>query len=172
MVKLKVLLERLKSTPLDLRQLEQVLPESCKAMQYKDLKGKNRRELFKDTEGIVLLIPSKKSKIGHFVGILVRRNHIAYFSSLGNSPTKEATLLHTDEGIMKQILGSNFVYNRKRFQGSNEFKIRTCAMWCVARLYLSDLKLREFQELFSRSLSLSTADDIVSLLCLLPFSEI
>ena len=96
-----------------------------------------------------------------------------YYYSQGCSLGVNSVLVevHTDEGIMKQLLGTNFVYNRKRLQGG-DFKIRTCAMWCVARLYLSDMELREFQQMFSKSVTLSTPDDIVSILCLLSFSEV
>ena len=171
MVKLKSLIERLKRTPLDLRQLEKIIPKSCKAMQYKQLKNKNRRELFSDNEGIVLLIPSKKSKIGHFVCLLPRRNHIEYFSSLGNSPNEEIFKLEQDKEILGHILGKSFIYNSMPLQ-RGDFAIVDCGLWMLCRLYLRELKLREFQTLFSSRLTLQSGDDIASILAILLLTEV
>ena len=166
MVKLKSLIERLKQTPLDLRQLAEVLPPSCKTMQYKDLKGKHRSDIFKNTEGIVLLIPSKKSKIGHFVCLLARRNHIEYFSSLGNSPKEEVAKLDQDPAILMDLLGDHYIYNSKPLQ-SSDFHIVDCGAWMLCRLYLRKLKLREFQTLFSGHVNLQSSDDIANCLAVL-----
>ena len=136
-----------------------------------DLKDKNRTDIFKNIRGLIVLLPSKLSNIGHYIAMIPKRNHITYFSSLGNSPTQEAKLLHNDEGIIKSILGKHFVYNRRKLQ-SGDFQIRSCAMFCVARLYFSELKSREFGQLFTNNVVLSTPDEIVSMLCILPFSEV
>ena len=171
MVKLQGLISRLKRTPLDLRQLAKIIPTSCKAMQYKQLKGKNRREIFSDNEGIVLLIPSKKSKIGHFVCLLPRSNHIEYFSSLGNSPSEEIFKLEQDKDVLGNILGKSYIYNSKPLQRA-DFDIVDCGLWMLCRLYLRKLKLREFQTLFSSKLTLQGGDDIASLLAILLLTEV
>ena len=171
MVKLKVLLERLKQTPLDLRALAKVLPKSCKTMQYKDLKGKHRSEIFKNTEGIILRIPSKKSKIGHFVCLIPRPNHIEYFSSLGNSAKEEIAKLDQDPSVLLDLLGDHYIYNSKPLQ-SSDFHIVDCGAWMLCRLYLRKLKLREFQTLFSGRVFLQTSDDIASCLAVLLLTEV
>jgi len=171
MVSFTQLLEKLKHLPISVADLKVLVPPKCNVVKLKDLKGRHRSDVFKGSRGIIVLLPSKISKVGHYICLIPRKHHIEYFSSLGNSPQKESTLLHTDEGILTTLLGTNFVYNRKKLQGG-DFKIRSCAMFCVARLYMSDLKLREFQQMFSKSVTLSTPDDIVSILCLLSFSEV
>ena len=165
------LIQKLKHMPISIADLSSLVPPKCKVVKLKTLKNRNRTDVFKGIRGLIVLLPSKVSKVGHYVCLIPHKHHISYFSSLGNSPTKEATLLHEDEGIMKSLLGSNFVYNRTKLQ-NNDFKIRTCAMWCVARLYLSDMKLREFTTLFSKSVTLQSPDDIVSLMCMLSFAEV
>ena len=172
MVKLVSLLERMKKTPIDLRVLAKLIPQSCKTMQFKQLKGKHRSEIFKDNEGIVVLIPSKVSKIGHFICLLPRRHHIEYFSSLGGDATSEMSKLGIEhQEVMMKLLGSNYIYNSKKLQ-TNDFHINDCGCWMVARLYLRHLKLRQFQTLFTSSVNLQSSDDIVAMLCVLPFTEV
>ena len=170
MVKLVSMLESLKKTPIDLSVLAKLIPKSCKTMQFKHLKGKHRSEIFKDNEGIVVLIPSKVSKIGHFICLLPRRHHIEYFSSLGGSPDEELNKLHQSHDIMKKLLGNNYVYNSVKLQ-SGKYNIKDCASFVLMRLYFRHLKLREFQKLFSRNIQLSTPDDIASAFTALLLTE-
>ena len=148
-----------------------MVPAKCDVVKLKTLKGQNRTDVFKGLRGLIILLPSKVSKMGHYVVMLPRSNHIEYWSSLGNSPAKESTLLHNDEGIIKRLLGRHFIYNRVKLQ-SGDFDIKTCAMFCVARLFLSDLKMREFNTLFSKGLTANSPDDLISLMSFLQFQEV
>lgn len=172
MVKLLQLLEKMKTTPIDLRVLEKKLPPRCRAVQYQQLKGKHRSDAFgKGTDALVVLIPKKGSKVGHFIALLARPRFIEYFSSLGGSPDSELSKLGESHGIMKNILGNNFIYNSKPLQ-SGKYNINDCACWILARLYLKHLKLREFQTLFDREVHLRSSDDIVAMLCVLLLSNL
>lgn len=163
------MLEKLKTTPIDLRILEKKIPKKCRAVQYKYLKGKSRGDVFQGVEGLVVLIPKRGSKVGHFITLIPRRHHIEYFSSLGGSPESELDKLGESLDIFTKLLGKQFIYNRKKLQ-SGKYNIKSCASWILARLYLRKLKLREFQGLFNRSVNLTQPDDIAALMSLLLLS--
>jgi hypothetical protein len=172
MVTLTQAIEALKHTPVGIQDLKKLVPPQCKVIKLAELKGKHRRQVFGGgVRALIVLLPSKVSKVGHYITLIGRTHHIEYFSSLGNSMERESKLLHSDQGILKQLLGANYIYNRTRLQGG-AFKIRTCAMFCVARCFLSDLKLREFVPLFTNRVSLTTPDDIVSLMNFLTFQDV
>ena len=171
MVKILDLLEKMKRTPIDLRVLEKKLPPGCKAVQYKDLEGKHRSEAFGENDVLVVLIPKKGSKIGHFIALLGRDRYIEYFSSLGGSPDSELDKLGEPHKIMKNILGNNFIYNSKPLQ-KGVYNINDCAIWILCRTYLKHLKLREFQNLFDSSVHLQSSDDIAALMCVLLLSDL
>ena len=171
MVSLKSIVNSLKHTPVSVGDLKKLVPPKSKVVKLQELKGKHRTDVFKDIRGMIVLLPSTVSKQGHYVTILPRRNHIEYWSSLGNSPAKESTLLHNDDGTIKNLLGNHFIYNRTKLQ-SGDFKIKTCAMFCVARLFLSDLKMREFNSLFTTGLTANTPDDLISLMSFMTFQDV
>ena len=172
MVTLSAALKSLKHTPVSISDLQALVPTKCKVVKLQALKETHRTVLFKNLRALVVLLPSTVSKIGHYICLMPRRNHIEYFSSLGNSPSKEATLLHNDEGTMKTLLGAHFIYNRTPLQDRADFKITTCAMFVVARAFLSDLKLREFVSLFSKPIAANTPDDIVAFMNFLRFQDV
>ena len=132
---------------------------------YKFLLNKTRSKLFEKHAGIVVLIPKKGTTSGHFIILLARRNHIEYFSSLGNSPQSELGKLHEPLGIMTNILGRDFIYNRAKLQ-QNTYKIQDCAAWVLLRWKFKHLKLREFVKLFQNKITLSSSDDIAALMTL------
>jgi hypothetical protein len=153
--------EKVKRTPIDLRVLRKLIPKKCKAVVYTDL-DKPRREVFKGVEGLVVLIPHKVSPIGHFVTLIPRKHHIEYNSSLGGSPDEELDKLHQSHAIMTKLLGKDFIYNSIKLQ-SGKYDIRDCASFVLMRLYFRKLKLREYQKLFAKQITLSNPDDIASL---------
>lgn len=169
MVKLTTLLESVERTPVSIGFLKKKVPDGVDVFAYEQLKGKHRSTLFKNKRGIIVLIPKKGSKKGHFVALIPRRNHIEYFSSLGNSFETELKLLKEPLNIFQTLLGKQFIYNNIRFQ-SGMYSINTCGAWVLARVKLAGLKLRDFQQLFNR-ITLSNADDIVSMMVLLDFSN-
>ena len=171
MVNLKQAIDTLKHTPISISDLKKLVPKQCRVLKLIQLKNKPRRRVFKNVRAMIVLLPSTVSKVGHYITLIPREHHIEYFSSLGNSMERESKLLHNDEGILKKLLGSNYIYNRTKLQ-SGDFSIRSCAMFCVARCYLSDLKLREFIPLFKNRVTLDTPDDVVSIMNFIHFQDV
>ena len=116
MVKLRELLNQIETTPVSIGFLKKRVPATVKVLTYQQLRGKHRSELFKGLTGVIVLIPKKDSKKGHFVTLIPRRNHIEYFSSLGNSPSYELEIQHESKSIFDTLLGKNFIYNNVRLQ--------------------------------------------------------
>jgi hypothetical protein len=170
MVRIQALLDRMKSTPIDMEILKSKLPPYCNTVEYKQLANKHRSELFKKYECVVVFIPSKTKQVGHFIMLSARDRYISYFSSLGGSPQSELKRLGQDESVMMNILGKHFTYNSKALQSSAK-NIQDCAPWIIARAYLNHLKLADFQKLFSHSVHLQTPDDQVTFMTLLLFSD-
>lgn len=162
---LKRAIANIKSLAIGLRDLDALLPERCKTIQYKNL-TRSRATLFKDTEAYVMRIPNRGNKVGHFVVLLAKRNHIEFFSPTGGSIASEFKRLGQDPALLNRVVGEHFIHNTKALQSNNQ-SIQDCACWCLARCYLKHLKLREFQGLFTKSANLQSSDDIVSLMCLL-----
>ena len=168
MVKLDSLLEQIETTAVNMEFLRKRLPSDVLVTAYAKLKGKHRSDLFRGKRAVVVLIPKKNTKQGHFVVLLPRKHHIEYFSSLGGSPESELAALNEPLTIFRNLLGKDFIYNRLKLQ-QGKYSIKSCAAWVLARVYLSHLKLREFQEVFRRPITLSDPDLIVSTMVLLHF---
>lgn len=165
---LMTVIARIKSLPIDLRELEGLLPKRADTIQYKNL-TRPRTQMFKNTDAYVVHIPHSKNKVGHFVVLLSRRNHIEFFSSLGGTPQSTFKRLGQDITNFNNLVGQHYIYNSKALQ-SNSSSIEDCAAWCLARVYLKKLKLRDFQKLFSKRANLKSPDEIVSLMVLLLLS--
>jgi len=103
-----------------------------------------------------VLVPGKKS--------------IEYFSSLGNSPMKELELLKEPKAIFEELLGKNFNYNHRQLQ-SGAYSVNDCAAWVLLRVYFRHLKLREFQSLFSRRITLESTDDLAAIMAVVLFQD-
>lgn len=166
------LLRKLKQTPMDLKTLGSLLPPYATTATYDQIKGKHRSEVFGRHKCVVVLIPSSFSKIGHFVVLLRKPKAIEYFSSLGGSPYSELSKLgQNDKDMFMKLLGNNFIYNSKPLQ-SKSSTIHDCALFVLARITLNELKLADFQSMFTRSIHLQTADDIVAMLTILLVSSL
>ena len=170
MVSLGQILRSIKESPVSLEFIRTRLPSKCRAVEYKTLKGKHRSEVFKSTEALVVLIPKKGSKEGHFIVLIPGKKSIEYFSSLGNNPMKELDLLHEPKAIFTELLGKNYNYNRKQLQ-SGAYHINDCAAWVLLRVYFRKFKLREFQSLFSRRITLETPDDLAAIMAVMIFQD-
>jgi hypothetical protein len=157
---------------MDLKTLGSLLPSYAKTTTYDQITGKHRSELFGKYKCLVVLIPSTFSPIGHFVVLLRRPKAIEYFSSLSGSPYSELSKLgQKDKDAFIKLLGPNFIYNSKAMQ-SKRSTIHDCALYCLARIKLHELKLSEFQKIFNRSVHLTTPDDIVSMMTILLVSSL
>ena len=163
MVSLSSLIETIKTTPVSIKFLRDRVPDKVDVVVYQALKDKHRSSVFKGKRAVVVLIPKKGSKMGHFIVLIPKPSHIEYFSSLGGSPFQELDKLHESTDIFKNLLGKNFITNSKPLQ-SGKYSINDCAVWVLLRCFLKKLKLREFQELFTRSVNLQTSDDIAACL--------
>lgn len=157
--KLRQLIDRLKSTPMNVGTLKSLLPPYAVFKKLEDLKA----PVFGKHDCVVLLIPSKFSKIGHFVVLLKFPKYVEYFSSFGGRPESEMKLLGQHSDTLKRVLGRKYTYNSVELQSSST-TIQDCALFVLARIALRTLKLREFQQLFKAKIVLDTPDDIVSML--------
>ena len=170
MVTLNQLMSTVKRTPVSVGFMKARVPDKVDVLHYKQLAGKHRLDVFKGKRAVVVLIPKKGSKMGHFVCLLPREKHIEYFSSLGGSWQTELDKLHESSKIFEELLGARWIYNRVKLQ-QNIYHINDCAAWVLARCFLSKLKQRDFIKLFSKRLTLNQSDDIVALLTVLLFVD-
>ena len=168
MVSLKQLAETVKRTPVTINFLKERLPKDVDVVAYKRLKGKHRRTVFQGKRALVVLIPKKGQKLGHFIVLLPREHHIEYFSSLGNDYKVELDKLEEPSTIFDELLGKHYIYNRVQLQ-SGDYHVNDCASWVLARCVLSHLKLREFLGIFNKRVNLAQSDDIVAVMTALHF---
>ena len=166
---MRAVLQKIKDTPITIGFLKSRVPEGVRVVSYKRLKNRTRGEVFKSNKPIIVLIPKQGETTGHFIVLLPWSKGIEYFSSLGGSPQDELKKLNEPLSIMTNLLGKNWSYNRTALQ-SGKYNIQTCAAWCLARVKLRKLRLREFQSLFTR-ITLNSPDDVVALMTLLDFAE-
>ena len=167
MVVLHDLITELEKTPVSVGTLKDTVPDYVHVYSYKELEGKSRNDLFRKAKAIIVLIPKKGEKMGHFVALIPWKTHIEYFSSLGNSFEKELSMLGQTNHIQR-VVGKHYIYNRTALQ-SGKYNIRTCAYFVLARVKLHKMKLRQFVQIFQSTLQLSNPDEIVSLLTLFSF---
>ena len=170
MVSLTSILQEIKSSPVSLGFIRKRLPPNCRIVEYKSLKNKHRNQIFAKTEALVVLIPKAGETVGHFIVLLPRKKSIEYFSSLGNSPMRELEKLNEPKAIFEKLLGSNFNYNHRQLQ-SGAYNINDCAVWVLLRVYFRKFKLREFQTLFQRRITLESPDDLAAMLGVVLFQD-
>lgn len=168
MGKLTQLIQRLKSTPMNVGTLKRLLPSYCVVKTFDQISS--RSSLFAKHECVVMLIPSSFSKIGHFVVLIQRPRHIEYFSSLGGAPEKEVAKLGQNKEKMLKLLGKNYIYNSLPLQKQSS-TIEDCGLHVLARVRLYKLKLRDYQQLFTSSVTLKDADDIVAMMTVLSLAD-
>ena len=170
MVKLARLIRTIEHTPVSIGFLKKIVGKGVAVLHYKQLKAYNRAQLFKSNRAVIVLIPHRKLKKGHFICLLPKPKGIEYFSSLGMSPSEELVKLGGEDNYMSRILGKTFIYNRTRLQNMSDYSVNTCGAFVFARAKFHKLKQREFLQLFTR-LDLQNPDDIVSALVLLSFMD-
>ena len=152
------------SEPLGLEKLKRLLPKRSKAVLYESIRNQKRAQVFKNIDSLVVLYETKvdNKTQGHYVALIPRAHSIEYFSSLGRSPTDEMKSLHQNPTAFKDLLGSNYTYNRKKLQ-LQHYQVEDCGYWVIARCILHELKLSSFQRLFIPR-SLKSSDEILAVM--------
>ena len=144
---MNILLE-LETHPMDIREVRKYLPHHSKAVLYKTLSN-SKEYLFKNHKCVIVLYESRKLKQGHYVALINRGDHVAYFSSLGLPPRDELTKLKLGESPkFQKVLKSNYSYNKTALQNISDYKINTCGWFCIARCLLHKLPIAKFVKLF------------------------
>lgn len=161
--------------PLSYEMLGKLVPTWCRVTKYDSLASfKSLKDALQGKDMIVVLYnihdPKSKKVInepGHFVVINARAKGqpVEYFSSTGWTPGKEISTTHSDANIFNRLLGTNFVYNSVQFQ--RDLDINTCWRFVLSRCVFGHLTLKEFQRLFKQHITLSNADDVVTLMTIL-----
>ena len=172
---MQTLLKEEEKRPLSYEMLGTLLPRWCLVTKYDSLANfKTLKDALQGKEMMVVLynLHDAKSKRlinapGHFIVINARSKgqSVEYFSSTGWTPGKELAKTHSDPDIFNRLLGKNFVYNSVQFQ--RDLDINTCWRHCLMRCILGHLTLKEYQRLFKQHVTLSSADDVVTIATLL-----
>ena len=152
------------SQPLGLQKLRSLLPADSKAVLYNSLRGRKRSEIFKNLTSLVVLYETKinNKKQGHWICLIPRAHSLEYFSSLGRSPSDEMQALHQNPTVFRDLLGKNYTYNRKKLQLAS-YSVEDCGYWVVARAILHELKLPNFQRLFTPR-QLRSSDEVLAVM--------
>ena len=112
MVTLTSMLDTIENTPVTIGFLKKRTPDTVEVYAYQQLKGKHRSSLFKGKTAIIVLVPKKGSKRGHFICLVPRPNHLEYFSSLGGSFESEFAQLGEPLQLFRKLLGKDYIYNK------------------------------------------------------------
>ena len=126
---------------------------------------RHRGQIFGSKKCIIVLYEGKiDGKMqGHYVCLSKRHNRIEYFSSMGFNAQHELTILGLKgkKPAFERLLGKAYEVNRKRLQ-SSKYEIKDCAYWCLARVLLYKMSLREFQQFYLSKLSIQSPDDLLA----------
>ena len=83
-----------------------------------------------------------------------------YFSSYGLDAEAEIHITH-EGGKLLKLLKNNYIRNKTQLQPLQDSN--TCARWALARSFLIDVSLGDFVRLFTRKITIQSADDLVTL---------
>ena len=83
MVRLLSLLNTIERTPVSISFLKNIVDNDVRVIHYQELSKFNRDKLFSGKKAVIVLIPHRKIKKGHFICLLPKKKGIEYFSSLG-----------------------------------------------------------------------------------------
>lgn len=105
---------------------------------------------------------NRKEKVGHFIALLKQDGYIEHFDPYGLNIEQELSITH-EQGVLKSLLeqAGKVVTNQTQLQQWKD-DIQTCGRWCVARVRMRDLNLREFIQFFKQSIL--TGDQKVTLM--------
>ena len=160
-------LRQILTEPMGIHALRAKVPEYCKVVLYSSLLNDERHRglIFGAKKCLIVLYEGKiDGKMqGHYVCLSKRHNRIEYFSSMGYNAQHELTILGLKgkKPAFERLLGKAYEVNRKRLQ-SKKYNINDCAYWCLARVMLYKLSLREFQQFYLSKLSIQGPDDLLA----------
>lgn len=162
-----VTLRNILSQPMGIHALRAKVPDYCKVVLYSSLLNDNRHRgsIFGTKKCLIVLYEGKidgKTQ-GHYVCLSKRHNRIEYFSSMGYNANHELTILGLKgkKPAFERLLGKAYEVNRKRLQ-TDKYNINDCAYWCLARVLLYKMSLREFQQFYLSKPSIQSSDDLLA----------
>jgi len=152
-------LTKIEAQPLTFADLKRMLGEfknTTHLIKYDDLaKVESMRDLHKDASAVIILLSIETPnapKVGHWVATLDHGDHYEHFDSYGLSADKELSITH-EKPYLSNLLGKadkHVVDSGVRFQTIREH-INTCGRWCVARVRLQEMNLKDFKHLINQS---------------------
>jgi len=155
------LIKKLEKVPISIEALRRIVPNHTTCKLYSELIS----PLFpKGKQCLIVLLESKRENIGHFVLLIKRGNSAEYWSSYGHKPQYAIRITQNDNRLLK-LLPKGFVVNRFKFQ--NEENTETCALHCLARAIFYKTTNPEYIKMFRYKVTLTTPDDIITIMTLL-----
>ena len=142
------------------------------------------RDLFKNSNRIVVYFETSSSHSGHYVAMILHNNRVIEFcDSYGLHPAKvyqyapyDMQVSGGDDFLMNLIQsaisdGYKFEWNNVRYQSDNT-RVSTCGRWASLRCRFSDLSLLQFHNFMASSKrQFPNSDDLVTTMTLL-FSDV
>jgi hypothetical protein len=132
----------------------------------------NIAELFKDDYPCILLYELQAKNVGHWVCLTKKDNEISYFDSYGYPVdwalrlSKLNQMPYLTKLLQKAIQeGVHLEQNTSRLQ-ILDGAVNTCGRWSAIRAVFHQLSNQKFARLFQTRLTLTTPDQIVTLMTL------
>ena len=151
-----------------IRELRALVPDYCRVVLYSSLLNDTRHRslLFGHKTCVIVLYEGEidDRQQSHFIVLSKRSNRIEYFSSMGYTAHHELSILNLKgkKPAFERLLGKAYEVNRKRFQ-QDKYTVNDCAWWCLARVMLYKLSLKEFQKFYSSKPTIQNTDDLLAL---------
>ena len=150
-----------------IRELRALVPDYCRVVLYSSLldDSRHRSLVFGKKTCVIVLYEGEidDRQQSHFVVLSKRRNRIEYFSSMGYTPQHELSILNLKgrKPAFERLMGKAYEVNRVRFQ-QDKYTVNDCAWWCLARVMLYKLSLKEFEKFYRSKPSIQNTDDLLA----------
>lgn len=141
------LLDLVQKQPLSLEDMKYMLgihASECNVFINDELKGMNYKQLFEKPKVILLL--GDGHSVGHWVGLIKRKNEIEYFDPYGFGIEKDIQLSQSEPYLLNICKGYKIHSNHHPLQKLKK-DINTCGRWVIVRIRLSELSINEFEEI-------------------------
>ena len=153
-------IEDLKHIPLSDHDIKRMCDGKVKVIMYSDLKKYKTLDQLLKPYGSVIILYRTGENYGHWCCLnKINKNTVEFFDPYGNMV--DLDLKWTDEKTRKQLgqdlpLLSKLMYdspyrldyNHHKFQNIKDASLATCGRWCVLRILLKDLTLKQFSKIF------------------------